>query len=89
LIEARLEILFPDRESSMNVKEIGRFIRKERKSQNLRQFELAGAAGVGVRFLVELEQGKATVQLGKVLSVLDALGCTVSVSGPLEMGPAP
>lgn len=44
--------------------------------------QLAGAAGVGVRFLSELERGKTTVQLGKALDVLWALGCSVRIVPP-------
>lgn len=61
---------------------IGRIIREERKAQGLRQDELAAASGVGLRFLVELERGKETVQLGKVLAVLAALGCELEVRRP-------
>ncbi|RZI54560.1 MAG: transcriptional regulator [Pseudomonas sp.] len=58
----------------MNVEEIGQFVRSERKQIGLRQDELAGAAGVGLRFIVDLEAGKNTIQLGKVLQVLEILG---------------
>lgn len=51
----------------------------------MRQDQLAGAAGVGVRFVVELEAGKPTVQLGKTLEVLAALGCSVEVTPPSEL----
>ncbi len=61
---------------------IGALIRSERKALGLRQHELAAASGVGLRFLVELERGKPTVQLGKVLDVLTALGCTLQISCP-------
>ena len=61
---------------------IGRIIRNERKELGLRQDELAAASGVGLRFLVELERGKPTVQMGKVLDVLAALGCTLQISRP-------
>ncbi|NUQ18225.1 MAG: helix-turn-helix transcriptional regulator [Sphingomonas sp.] len=54
--------------------EIGRAVRNARKSMGLRQPELAAAAGVGLRFLVELERGKATIQLDRLLAVLQALG---------------
>lgn len=57
-------------------------VREERKAQGLRQSELAAACGVGVRFIVDLEAGKPTVQLGKVLQVLATLGCDVSISTP-------
>ncbi|WP_380784225.1 helix-turn-helix domain-containing protein [Sphingomonas sp. R86520] len=45
----------------------------------LRQDQLAGAAGVGLRFIVELEAGKPTIQLGKAIQVLDTLGCALTV----------
>jgi len=53
---------------------IGTAVRKARKDAGLRQDELAGAAGVGTRFVVELEAGKPTIQLGKTLQVMNALG---------------
>lgn len=62
--------------------EIGRIVRETRRAQRLRQDQLAGAAGVGVRFLVELEGGKTTAQLGKALAVLAALGCAVRIDPP-------
>ncbi len=49
-------------------------IKAARRALKLRQAELAAAAGVGVRFLVELEAGKPTAQVGKMLAVLGALG---------------
>ena len=53
---------------------IAETVRISRKAQCLRQDQLATAAGVGVRFIVDLEAGKATAQLGKTLAVLEALG---------------
>lgn len=64
------------------VKEMGQLIRQTRRAQGLRQDQLAGAAGVGVRFLVELERGKPTAQLGKALAVLEALGCSIQIELP-------
>ena len=52
---------------------IGATVRKARNAAGLRQDELAGAAGVGTRFIVDLEAGKPTIQLGKTLQVLNAL----------------
>lgn len=49
-------------------------VKAARRALKLRQAELAAAAGVGVRFLIELEAGKPTVQLDKTLAVLSALG---------------
>ncbi|UYV15946.1 helix-turn-helix transcriptional regulator [Porphyrobacter sp. ULC335] len=66
----------------LTVTTIGAIIRDERKALGLRQDELAAASGVGLRFLVELERGKPTVQMGKVLDVLAALGCDLQILGP-------
>ena len=66
--------------------EIGGIIRKARVAAGLRQYELAGAAGVGVRFIVDLEAGKPTAQIGKTLQVLQALGCSVDIVPPPESG---
>lgn len=62
--------------------DVGALVRSTRKASGLRQDELAGAAGVGLRFIVDLEAGKPTTQLGKVLQVLDALGCRVEITAP-------
>lgn len=70
----------------MTPKQIGLKIRELRKSQGLRQNQLAGAAGVGLRFLIELEAGKETAQLGKTLAVLNALGCKIELVGPGREG---
>ncbi len=66
----------------MTPKDIGQIVRAERKAQGLRQDQLAAAAGVGVRFLAELEAGKPTAQIGKALAVLDTLGCRLAISAP-------
>ena len=65
---------------------IGEAVRHARKGMGLRQDELAAAAGVGLRFLVELERGKPTVQLGRTLAVLAAVGLDLQVVARL---PAP
>jgi y4mF family transcriptional regulator len=64
--------------------EIGDLVRTTRKATGLRQDELAGAAGVGLRFIVDLEAGKTTAQLGKTLQVLAALGCSIEIAPPPE-----
>lgn len=66
----------------MTPTDIGTAIRAARKAQGLRQDELAAASNVGVRFLIELEAGKETAQLGKTLAVLAALGINVALSIP-------
>ena len=61
-------------------------IRKERKSQGLSQGELAQLAGVSLNFLSQLESGKDTVQLNKVLQVLKTLGLEFHLRyGPKEI----
>ena len=52
----------------------GSLIRTRRKELNMRQNDLALATGVGRRFLIELEAGKPSCQLGRSLAVADALG---------------
>jgi y4mF family transcriptional regulator len=66
----------------MTAAELGRIVREVRRAAGLKQDQLAGAAGVGVRFLIELEAGKATAQLGKTLAVLAALDCRVRIDAP-------
>lgn len=58
---------------------LGSRVRAERRRLGLRQDQFAASAGVGLRFLVDLERGKPTVRLDKVLSVLNALGLTLDV----------
>jgi len=58
-------------------KGLGRVIRDQRKTTGLTQLDAAGLCGVGERFLSELERGKPTVELGKVLQVLNRLGLHV------------
>jgi y4mF family transcriptional regulator len=64
--------------------DIGALVRSTRKEQNLRQDELAGVSGVGLRFIVDLEAGKPTAQIGKVLQVLQTLGCSIDIFAPGE-----
>ena len=49
-------------------------IKNLRKKNSLTQIEFAKRAGVGLRFLRELEQGKTTVRMDKLMQVLDFLG---------------
>ena len=49
-------------------------IRRTRRSQQLTQAQLAATRQVGVRFIIELEQGKPTCELNKALKVARKLG---------------
>lgn len=60
---------------------LGRAVRQARKALSLTQPQLALAAGVGVRFIVDLEAGKPTLRLENILRVLHALGGSLAVSG--------
>jgi HTH-type transcriptional regulator / antitoxin HipB len=59
--------------------ELGALVRAQRKRLALKQLDIAGLANTGNRFIVELENGKPTVQLQKVLDVMDLLGLEVVV----------
>lgn len=61
--------------------QLGNALREARKALGLTQAQLALAAGVGVRFVVELEAGKPTLWLEHILRVVDALGGEMSLSG--------
>jgi y4mF family transcriptional regulator len=62
---------------------IGTYIKAERKKAGLTQEEFAMRAGLGLRFVRELEQGKETVRLDKVNQALAMFGM-VAVPGKME-----
>jgi y4mF family transcriptional regulator len=53
---------------------IAQFIKEQRKALKLSQEQFSNKAGVGLRFVRDLEQGKETVRLDKVQQVLDMFG---------------
>jgi len=59
--------------------ELGAVIREQRKRLALKQLDLAGLGNTGNRFIVDLENGKPTVQLQKVLDLMGLLGLEVVV----------
>jgi len=61
--------------------QLGDALRVARKHLGLTQSQLALAAGVGLRFIVELEAGKPTVRLENILRVIDVLGGEFNLSG--------
>lgn len=65
----------------MNQKKVQQFVKERRKAAGLTQEELSYKAGVGLRFVRELEQGKPTLQMDKVNQVLKLFG--------YELGPVP
>lgn len=58
----------------VEIEELGAFVRTERKELRLTQLEVAELADVSDRFLRELEHGKPTAEIGKVIDVLAVLG---------------
>jgi len=62
-----------------NAKELGALVRQRRKQAGLTLKDAAGIAGVGIRFLSELERGKPTLQLGLAIEVLQLFGLELHV----------
>ena len=67
--------------------DLGAIIRDRRKRLALNQLDLAGLANTGNRFIVEVENGKPTVQLQKVLDLLQLLGLEVLVRAKSARAP--
>ncbi len=67
-----------------SVSELGQMIRAVRKESGLTQRDAAALCNVSLPFLNGLEQGKATAQIGKVLSVCNRFGIGVRLRLPGE-----
>ena len=63
---------------------VGKLVQDERKRQGLTQLQLAGLANTGRRVVSDLENGKGTVQLQKLLAVIAALGLGLYVHSPWD-----
>ena len=59
--------------------QLGELVRSVRKEQGLTQLDVAGLAGMSNRFVIDLEKGKETLQMQKVLDVLALLGLEVAI----------
>jgi len=57
-----------------STKDLAFLVRSRRKELKVTQKDLAMTCGTGLRFIVDLEKGKSTCQVGKVLRVLETLG---------------
>ena len=69
----------------MNIRtteQLGTAVRTRRKQLKVTQKELAMTCGTGLRFIVDLEKGKPTCQIGKTLQVLQALGLVIETGRP-------
>lgn len=61
---------------------IGDLVKRTRKALAVTQKDLAMTSGTGLRFIIDLEKGKATCQLGKALTVLQTLGIKMDMVAP-------
>lgn len=67
----------------MNIRlaeDIGSAVRVRRKELKVTQKDLALTCGTGLRFIIDLERGKPTCQIGKVMQVFQALGLELQVT---------
>ncbi len=67
---------------SLTPDKIGRIVRATRKQLGVTQADLSLTSGTGLRFIIDLDKGKPTCQIGKVLSVLQTLGIEASLRPP-------
>lgn len=63
-------------------KTIGETVRKTRKLLKVTQKDLALTSGTGLRFIIDLEKGKPTAQIGKIITVLNTLGIQLELRHP-------
>ena len=63
---------------------VGKRIRELRREQGITQAQLAGLANTGVRFIGDLENGKETCQIDRILRVLSALGVGMYIHSPYD-----
>ena len=68
------------------VQKIGQLVRESRKRLGVTQRDLALTSGTGLRFVIDLEKGKETCQIGKVLTVLQTLGIRIALTPPAVSG---
>jgi len=66
---------------------LGQFVRETRKAIGATQKDLALTSGTGIRFIVDLEKGKPTSQIGKILDVLQNLGVKMDLTSPVPLNP--
>ena len=69
-----------------DVRTLGELVRRVRKTQGATQVELSQLTNLGARFVLDLESGKSTIQLGKTLEVLKTLGVRIYAEAPGESG---
>jgi len=62
--------------------QVGKLSRQTRKNLGVTQKDLALTSGTGMRFVIDLERGKETCEIGKALTILNTLGIRVTLTPP-------
>ena len=62
--------------------DLGKIVRDTRKNLGVTQRDLALTSGTGLRFVIDLEKGKETCQIGKALTILQTLGIKLVLTPP-------
>ena len=73
-----------ERSAIRNSEALGKRIRALRRAQKITQAQLAGLANTGIRFIGDLENGKETCHIGKVLRVIETLGVDMLIRNPYD-----
>jgi HTH-type transcriptional regulator/antitoxin HipB len=63
-------------------KDLGKIVSDTRKKLGVTQKDLALTSGTGLRFVIDLEKGKETCQIGKALTILQTLGIKLALTPP-------
>ena len=62
-----------------STKDLGSVLKSRRKKQKMTQSDLAALAGTGVRYIVDLENGKPTARIGPALKLIEWLGLEITI----------
>lgn len=65
-----------------SLEDFSKFVKYERKRQNITQEQLSGVCGLGRRFISDLESGKETIQMGKAIHLAKSLGIELFAKSP-------
>ena len=77
--EGDMYLINPNAQLIKSTKELGELLRKKRKDQDLTQAQVAEHCGISPRFVSEVERGKASAEIGKVLYLMETLGVDLIV----------
>ena len=73
-------VWYIDNMNTKSPEQLSAAIRTRRKQLKVTQKDLAMTCGTGLRFIIDLEKGKPTCQIGKILQVLQALGLKLQIA---------